>query len=242
MTAWVAGTSPMIAARTGVCLAQSGEFSLVLLSVAAAAGVLSPGTEGLAIGVIACSLVVTPALIGRSGVVGRLASRAPMAPWGGASLRETPASSDDDSDDDAPGRVLIAGFGPTGRACAERLERANVPIAIIELNAKTVRTQLELGRVAYYGDITNRDVLEHAGVFRAPAVILTMLDAEAMLRAVRTVRSMRPDVMIAARTGVVSKSMQARELGADEVVVEELAGAELMAQRVLKRLEIKTSE
>jgi voltage-gated potassium channel Kch len=85
--------------------------------------------------------------------------------------------------------------------------------------------------------VTNRDVLEHAGIFDAIGVLLTMPDEEAMLRSVRTIRSLRPDVLIAARAGVVSKSMQARELGADEVIVEELAGAELMAQRVLERLE-----
>ncbi len=238
--AWATGASPMIAARAGAWLAQGGEFSLVLLSVAAAAGVLAPETESLTIGVIVCTLLLTPAVIGRAALAARLVSGLPMAPWGGTSLRETPALRDaDDPDEDHPvvPRVLIAGFGPIGRACAERLERAGVPVAIIELNARTVRTQLELGRAAYYGDVTNRDVLEHAGIFDAIGVLLTMPDEEAMLRSVRTIRSLRPDVLIAARAGVVSKSMQARELGADEVIVEELAGAELMAQRVLERLE-----
>lgn len=238
--AWATGASPMIAARAGVWLAQGGEFSLVLLSVAAGAGVIGPRNEGLTIGVIVCTLLITPALIGRAASVARLVSRLPMSPWGGTALRETPALRDADDPDEGHEivpRVLIAGFGPIGRACAERLERANVPIAIIELNAKTVRTQLELGRAAYYGDVTNRDVLEHAGIYQAIGVILTMPDEEAMLRSVRTIRSMQPDVLIAARTSVVSKSMQARELGADEVVVEELAGAELMSDRVLKRLE-----
>lgn len=240
LIAWATGASPMIAARAGVWLAQGGEFSLVLLSVAGAAGVIGPRNEGLTIGVVVCTLLITPALIGRASAVARLVARAPMSPWGGTALRETPALRDADHPDEGHeevARVLIAGFGPIGRACAERLERAGVPVAIIELNARTVRTQLELGRAAYYGDATNRDVLEHAGLYRAIGVILTMPDEEAVLRSVRTIRSMRPDVLIAARTSVVSRSLQARELGADEVVVEELAGAELMAERVLKRLE-----
>ncbi len=245
---WGLGASPMIAGRAGIWLAQGGEFSLVLLSVASAAGVLSPSAEARTIGVVACTLVITPALITQGVVIARAMSHLPMAPWGARTgLRETPALSDAEHEGEegaptpeSPGsdkpRVLIAGFGPVGWACAERLEQSGAEITVIELNAKTVRMQLDLGRHAYYGDITNHDVLEHAGIYSASAVVLTMPDEEAMMRAIRMIRSLRPDIFIAARSGVVTKAAQARELGADEVVVEELASAEVMAKRVLGRL------
>ncbi len=248
---WGLGASPTIAGRAGLWLAQGGEFSLVILSVASAAGVIDASAEARTIGVVVCTLLITPAMISQGAIVARAMSRLPMAPWGSRTgLRETPALADaehegeegaatSEHDATAPGaspRVIIAGFGPVGWACAERLEQSGAQITVIEINAKTVRMQLDLGRRAYYGDITNRDVLEHAGIYSASAVVLTMPDEEAVLRAVRMIRSLRPDVFIAARSSVVTKAAQARELGADEVVVEELASAEVMARRVLKRL------
>lgn len=242
---WGMGASPAIAGRVGLWLAQGGEFSLVILSVAAAAGVVGETEEAQTIGVFVCTLIVTPALISQGANLAKALSFLPMAPWSARTgLRETPslADADHEGEDEAtpdapgPGRVIVAGFGPVGWAAAERLEQAGAKITVIEINARTVRVQLELGRHAYYGDVTNRDVLEHAGIYTASAIILTMPDEDAVLRAVRMVRSLRPDIFIAARSGVVTKAAQAREMGADEVVVEELASAEVMARRVLRRL------
>jgi voltage-gated potassium channel Kch len=79
-------------------------------------------------------------------------------------------------------------------------------------------------------------VLESAGLERADAVILTMPDEEAMLRACRVVRTMRPDIFIAARANALSRALQAMQLGADHAVVEEMVTAEAMASQVLLKV------
>jgi CPA2 family monovalent cation:H+ antiporter-2 len=95
-----------------------------------------------------------------------------------------------------------------------------------------VATQRRLGRSFVYGDATNASVLESAGVGEASAVVLTMPDDNAVLRACLMVRRENPDVFLAARVSYLSKALAAKQHGADHVVTEEIATAEAMVGRV----------
>ncbi|MBL0871337.1 MAG: cation:proton antiporter [Phycisphaerales bacterium] len=136
----------------------------------------------------------------------------------------------------APKHVIIAGFGVVGRSLADRLDLIDIPFVVVDMNQSTINTQIKLGRRAIYGDISNAEVLESAGIAHADAVMLTIPDDEATLRACKVVREHRADVYIAARNSFLSKAMQAMQLGADLVVVEEVATAEAMAKQVMDAL------
>jgi CPA2 family monovalent cation:H+ antiporter-2 len=87
-----------------------------------------------------------------------------------------------------------------------------------------------------YGDITNREVLENAGVHHADAIVLTIPDDEAVMRATQVIREMNPAIFIAARTSYLSGKFTAMTLGADVVTVEEVATAVAMERDVLEGL------
>jgi Kef-type K+ transport system membrane component KefB len=142
--------------------------------------------------------------------------------------------------------VIIAGFGVVGRALADRFEVAGIPFSIVDLNQKTIETQRRLNRTAVYGDISNPEVLEAAGIREADVVVLTIPDDEVTLRACRAIRAIRPDVFIAARTAFLSHAIVAMSLGADHVTVEEVATAEAMSRQVMeglfRRRRVQTAE
>lgn len=96
--------------------------------------------------------------------------------------------------------------------------------------------QRKLGQAAVYEDMSNPEVLESADLEHADAVLLSIPDDEATLRASTVIRNARPDIFIAARTGFLSKAFVAQQLGADHLVVEEVATAEMMARQVMARL------
>src|SRR5690606_7629264 len=128
--------------------------------------------------------------------------------------------------------IVIVGFGPVGRTVAERFERSGARCRIIELNPETVRKQTERNRDIVHGDATDPAVLRAAGVEQADAVVLTIPDDQAMVRACRAVRTVAPSVFLAVRANYLSQGMLARAEGADQVVVEEIAAAESMANLV----------
>lgn len=242
-SAWLLGAPPAVAVTTGVTLAQAGEFTLVVLGFATAAGIFD-GLEivpSAMIAVVFISLLTTPPLMAFARSAGALAVGWPQAPW---FKRATFARASQDAADvaDEDYHVVIAGFGPVGRALAEKFVARGVKVAVIELNQKTVERQAGLGRRIVYGDATNPEVLQSAGVPTADAVVLTIPDDDAMLRATKIIRGMNSTAFIAARTNYLSKAFLAKELGANHVTVEELATAEVMAGEVLGCFDLQQAE
>jgi monovalent cation:H+ antiporter-2, CPA2 family len=157
-------------------------------------------------------------------------------------LRTTHADQPDQSagtvvaPDPAVGRVVIAGFGLVGRNVAGHLEAAGIDYTVIELNPRTVWHVATRGKEAIYGDVSNPEVLESAGARTARAVVLTIPDDEATVRACKLIREMNPTAVIAARVSYLARAGTAMEQGADLVTAEEDVTAQEMAKRVMARL------
>lgn len=246
---WAIGAAPSTSVVVGITLAQAGEFSLVVLDVAhgqtsGATRLLSDDTLGVATSIVAVSLILTPTLFRLADRVRTRALRLPPAPWISVSQMTELVQRDTHGEGGsghghAPlllNHVVLAGYGVVGRAVADRLDALGANYTIIEFNPGTVSTQARLGRSIVFGDVSNHEVLESAGIRRADAVILTIPDEEAVLRACETVRKLNPGAFIAARTNYLSKGMAATRLGADHVTVEEIATAESMAWEVTRQL------
>ncbi len=239
-TAWAAGAASTVSVRTGLALGQSGEFSLLVLTVAASLGLIEPDTEGVVIAAVVATLVLTPWSIEHGAAIARRFGRIPPAPWFSVPIiSDHPALLDADGEDEherTPTRVIIAGFGPVGRTCATKLRSLGIRYAVVELNARTVWHEAGRGTPILYGDVTNREVLENAGIDHADIIVFTMPDGDAVFRGVHVVRSMRPDIRIIVRASLMQVAEFAKELGADEAFVEETAVAEALAARLEEHL------
>lgn len=263
-SAYVAGMAVPSAVLLGAYTANAGEFSLVLLQ--AGGLVLTPSQQGSAITVVILTLVATPLLVGPAHWLAARWAGLPLSPWVRSGvLREASEASQDakasasgsasagelhtevvtdvqsvEVGDATPLRrprhVIIAGFGPVGRALADRFAVQGVDFTVVELNASTVKRQHTLGRRVVYGDITNREVLESARLHDSDAIILTIPDDEATMRACQVIREAAPHIFLAARTNFLSGKFVALQLGADCVTVEEVATAQAMERDVLDGL------
>lgn len=234
-TTWALGASGSVALAVGLSLAQGGEFSLVLIQAARGARLLGEEAAANLIAVVVLSLVLTPALIrlGFRSVVEARWSRS--APW----IRRRPLTDPGGADAAPPRkrRAIIGGYGVVGRAVADRLEKAGVETVLVEMNPTTVQRQSTLGRRILYGDISAPEILEAAGIHEAAALVITVPDQEAAVRACAVARSLEPDLFIAARTSILSQGMLASRAGADHVTIEEVATAETMQKAVVDWLE-----
>lgn len=236
---WLSGATPATSFMTGVGLSQASEFSLVVLAVAGGAGglgIVDDTLMGQAVALVVLSLALAPTLYELAERWQGRFAKLPTAKW----MKNSPLSGEGTaSGHAAPGarHIIIAGFGVVGRNLAEHFGAAGLPFTIVELNPTTVSRQRKLGRSIIFGDVANPEVLETAGIHCAEAVILTIPDDEATLRACRSIRQMAPKVFIAARTANLSRAIVATDLGADHVTVEEVATAQEMARQVMSRLE-----
>lgn len=258
LTGYVLGMTAPSATVTGVYMGNSGEFSLIL--IAAGSAVLTSAHNGSAVAVVILTLIATPLLAGPIHAVADRLRGVPLSRWvrssvlrdagaqaaapsvtdagveagTGANAEGEPATSAERVPHGAPHSVIIAGFGPVGRALADRLDVSGTRYVVVELNAKTVNRQASLGRTIVFGDISNHEVLEKAGVHHADAIFITVPDDEAVLHAIQAIRESNPRIFIAARTKFLSGKVAALTLGANSVTVEEVATAVAMEREALE--------
>jgi len=128
--------------------------------------------------------------------------------------------------------VIIAGYGVGGRFIAEYLNEKHIPFVVVELNAETCATQRDLGVEIIQGDISEEEVLRHAGVETASILALAIPDEDAALRATETADAIRPEIHIIASTRYTSTGLQALQKGADDVIVAEQAVAQEFYRRI----------
>jgi CPA2 family monovalent cation:H+ antiporter-2 len=230
-----------VALSVGLCLAQAGEFSLVLLEAARIEGILGSETASVVIAIIVISIMLTP-LLSRIGFgLERRLMRFGGAPWVKShSLRDLPGEAGTeelpigeaapDSSGTGVRYAIIGGFGPVGQRIAKTLESSGVAYTVVELNSSTVRKIGKEGGSAVYGDVGNASVLESARITRADVLLLTVPDDNAVLRACTVARRMAPDIFISARVSMVFNKSAAERAGANLVVVDELSAAEAMTR------------
>ena len=135
-----------------------------------------------------------------------------------------------------PRRVIVAGYGPVGRTVVDQLEADGFEVKVVELNLITIERQLGLDRDVIYGDVADPKILAAAGLAAAEALILTIPDEAASLKACQAARRLAPQIYIAVRTNHVSGGLLATQAGADEVIVEEVITAQSMTAAVCRCL------
>jgi len=219
------GLRPAI--RSGLALAQTGEFSFVLATSAVAAGLLDDRLEQVFIAGSILTLGATPFLI-------QVAPK--VASWmtlGDGSSTVKPSAADTGPEARA-GHVVIIGFGVAGQTLVRILRALGYPYRILDINPRTVSEMRARGEPIEFGDATRSVVLQHIGVERARIVVIATSDPSATLRCSTLVRAMAPKVHIIVRTRYLIDLEGLFRAGASEVVAEEFESTIDLYRKVLR--------
>jgi CPA2 family monovalent cation:H+ antiporter-2 len=110
------------------------------------------------------------------------------------------------------------------------------PYVVLELNADTVRNAKGQGLPVYYGDATSGEALQHAHLAEARLCVLLINDPRGAARVVDTARRVAPHVPVLIRARYLLEGPGLLQIGASEVVAEEVEGAVEIIARMLLRL------
>jgi CPA2 family monovalent cation:H+ antiporter-2 len=233
------GYPARVASLVGLSLSQVGEFSFVMAQAGQHYGLLSSYGYQLFLAISILTMLVTPVLIqwGPAALM-RAGSKATLPAW---LSRTAPA----DAPASAPARqdhVIIAGFGLNGRNLARVLKGAGIAYVIVDLYADTIRRGQAQGEPIYYGDVTQREVLERMGIDRARLLVLAVSDPFATRRVIPVARQANPQIHIVARTRYVREVEELLRLGADQVVPEEFETSLEIFELVLREYEVPSRD
>ena len=226
-----------VALAIAVALAQIGEFSFILSSIGKDLGILPPEATNTLVAVSIASIVLNPILYRLVPRVEKWAAAHPRL-WRvlNPPLVDAEAPAQPSRSTDKRRRAVVVGYGPTGRTVVRLLRDNGIEPTVIELNMDTVR-QLRHDRIdAVYGDVTQRDTLEGAGVANADTLILTSAGMSSASEVIRMAREMNPSIQVLARAQYLRDLPDLLKAGADQVFTGEGEVALSLTETILERL------
>lgn len=205
-----------VAILSATLLCQVGEFSFVLLEAARGTELLGPVLAGDLLVAIILSMGLTPLVVATGP---HLASSAARVPWLNRVLEAEPPRAD--GEEPHADHVVVAGYGPAGRAVCRMLRQVEMRYVLVDLNPDNVRAARADGHYAVLGDVTQREILEVLGCSAARLVVLGISDTRAVELAVRTLSELAPGVPTVVRTHFQSEASRLEHAGATRVVSSE---------------------
>jgi len=221
------GATAGVSLRTGIYLAQAGEFGLVLLSLSQSYQLISPNLFNPILASMVISMLATPFLVMNTNkIVMKLVS----SDWLQQSLQMTKIARQSIS---ANHHVIICGYGRCGQNLAKLLEAEKIPYVALDLDPERVRKAASAGDKVVYGDAVRLQALMAAGLARASAVVITYLNTASALKILANTRTHAPQVPVIVRTQDDHDLEKLQQAGATEIVPEAIEGSLMLASHAL---------
>jgi len=216
-----------VAIRTGVILAQAGEFSFVILAHGVEQKLIAGDALQIVLAASLLSMIVAPFLIQYNGRIARKL----VSSYTRNSLQqvdEIEAASRHLKD-----HVILCGYGRSGQYLGRFLKEENISFIALDIDPARVLEASSAGENVMFGDAGRRVVLTAAGAERAKALIISYADTAASMKILHVMQERFPDLPVIVRTVDDSDMDKLREAGATEVVPEILEGSLMLASHAL---------
>ena len=221
------GATNGVSLRTGLYLAQAGEFGFVLLTLGSQNGVIPPALLNPVMASMVLSMLATPFIIMHSNTI---VMKLVASEWLQQSLQMTTIAR---KSINTSKHVIICGYGRCGQNLARMLEKENIPYMALDLDPDRVRQAAAAGDSVVFGDAGRLQSLMAAGLARASAVVITYLDVPAAMKVLDHAHGHAPQVPVIVRTQDDLDPEKLQLAGATEVVPEALEGSLMLASHAL---------
>lgn len=221
------GSSDGVAMRTGLALAQAGEFGFVLLNLAMGSKLVDPFILQLVLASMVLSMLVAPFMIDN---MDKIVMKVASNEWMMQSLQLTQLASRTMK---TQKHVIIAGFGRSGQSLATLLSDEKLPWYALDLDPERVQEAQSAGANVSYGDAARRESLIAAGINRASALVITFADTRLALKVLHLVHELAPNLAVIVRSHDDSDLDVLKRAGATEVVPEALESSLMLASHAL---------
>lgn len=206
------------AAEVGLLMSSPSETTLIVLTTALQAQLISRDTAEFWQIVTAIGLTITP-LLARIGhdVARRIEMR----------------TGDTQADETPEGRTVVVGFGRVGRTVVELLREHDRPYIAVDADIDTVAAARRDGFIVRFADVARPGSLDKLGIENAQAIVLTMDDPVQQLRMTKQMRQKYPALPIISRARDADHAAILYQAGASDAVPETLESSLQLAEAVL---------
>lgn len=218
-------------------LSQIGEFSFIVGQAGVKLDLIDTEQYALILAAAVMTILLNPLMFRLVPVFEAVLLRTPYV---GRRMRDADPGIDVDEHELA-GHVVVVGYGRVGRQTVEVLRQLDVEILVVDLDAAGVEAAERDGVLALFGDASNSDILDHTGLARARALVVTVPSQISAELIVGAANDLAPGLPIIARAGTMSGVSRLSVLGAARVVNPELEGGLEIVGQTLTELRYPAS-
>jgi CPA2 family monovalent cation:H+ antiporter-2 len=223
----LSGASEGLSLRTGLYLAQAGEFGFVLLTLGSQHQLIPADWLNPVLASMVLSMMATPFIITHAN---QWVMKWSASDWLQQSLEMTQLAQKSINTEK---HIIICGYGRCGQNLAKLLKSQKIPYIALDLDPDRVNRALAQGDQVAYGDAARLQSLMSVGLERASAVVVTYLDNASAFRVLALAKEHAPHVPVVVRTKDDQDLAKFQLAGASEVVPETIEGSLMLATHAL---------
>jgi CPA2 family monovalent cation:H+ antiporter-2 len=221
-----------------VALSQIGEFSFILGQQGMSLGLINRDQYSLILAGSLVSITVNPLMFRLISPAETWFKKIPVL-WRVLDRHAPiPAAIDETIKD----HVVIIGYGKVGSHIVNLLGKMSVPHLVIESDPDLIEELNRKGILTLYGDASNSEVLTHAHLERARALVVATSNESANELIVAAARDLSSKLPIVARAATEAGINQLTQLGAQDVIHPELEGGLEIVRHTLLKLGFPVTE
>jgi CPA2 family monovalent cation:H+ antiporter-2 len=137
--------------------------------------------------------------------------------------------------------VILCGFGRVGQNIARVLEVQGFEYIALDLDPARIRAARQAGDPVIFGDSSDEEMLDIAGLAKATAVVISFSDPGTAVNILHSVRRVRPDVPVLVRTVDDGRLHELKDAGATDVVPETFEASLTLVSQVLMLLKVPST-
>jgi CPA2 family monovalent cation:H+ antiporter-2 len=212
-----------------VGLSQIGEFSFILGQAGLALQMLTSDQYSLILAAALVSITLNPFMYKLLPWIEKVLRRIPVF-WKQLEANRALPEIDEQK---LIHHVVVIGYGNAGKHLVDVLASLSIPLLVIEADAENTARLNQKNIPTLYGDAANSEVIVHAHLEQARALVSTVPDETTTILIVTAARDLNPSLPIIVRAATEEGAHHLAELGVHHIVRPELECGLEMVHHIL---------
>lgn len=231
----LSGNDLPTASRTGIVLAQGGEFGFALLTLALNKNILPADYGQVVLAALLISIALSPILIRyNKKITAFFLPKIIQTNEVQAKEKITVMAKK------LKHHVIICGYGRVGQHIARLLDKIKFPYIGLDLDSELIQFASISGDNVIYGDPTHPGILHAAGLEHAKILVISFSDLRATIRILSLVKHSHPNLPILVRCKDEFELKQLKSYGATHIVAEIFETSLTLSNHLLNLIDIPT--
>jgi voltage-gated potassium channel Kch len=139
-------------------------------------------------------------------------------------------------------KVVVAGYGSTGKVIAKMLKSSGIPFMVFDINTTEVAQGRREGLPVFFGDITDMKLLNTIKLDQASMVIVSIDHSLNAIKVVKHIKENYPHIKILARALDIKAMDKLLLSGASWVIAETLESSIRTGEEALNQMGVPNDE